>query len=65
MVSPILGLSEAAARSTTAAKLVRQLGGDLEHIVARALRKEPGQRYVSVDAFAEDLREWTLDQHAP
>ena len=30
--------------------------GDLEAIVAKALRKNPGERYASVDAFADDLR---------
>jgi len=33
----------------------RQLEGDLDAIVAKALRKEPGQRYATVDALAADL----------
>ena len=32
-----------------------QLGGDLEAIVAKALAKEPGQRYASMDAVSADL----------
>lgn len=32
------------------------LRGDLDTIVAKALRKDPAQRYVSVTAFADDLR---------
>ncbi len=34
----------------------RRLTGDLDAIVSRALRKEPDQRYVSVEALAEDIR---------
>ncbi|MBW8758337.1 MAG: protein kinase [Burkholderiales bacterium] len=33
----------------------RQLEGDLDAIVAKALRKEPDQRYPTVDALAADL----------
>ncbi len=36
--------------------LRRQLEGDLDNIVAKALQKEPGRRYASVAAFSEDLR---------
>ncbi len=36
--------------------LVRQLSGDLDAIVAKALAKAPGQRYASVEALADDLR---------
>jgi serine/threonine-protein kinase len=57
-------LAQAAAeRGTMPARLQRQLHGDLEHIVARALRKEPGQRYATVTALAEDLRR--LRDHEP
>jgi eukaryotic-like serine/threonine-protein kinase len=34
----------------------RQLSGDLDHILLKALRKEPEQRYVSVEQFSEDIR---------
>jgi eukaryotic-like serine/threonine-protein kinase len=34
------------------------LRGDLDNIVLKALRKEPRERYVSVFAFADDLRAW-------
>ena len=34
----------------------RRLQGDLDNIVARCLRKEPGERYATVAALAEDLR---------
>ncbi|MBS0446821.1 MAG: serine/threonine protein kinase [Proteobacteria bacterium] len=46
----------AAARSTTPAALVRRLRGDLDNVVAKALRKAAGERYASVEALAEDLR---------
>ncbi|MEO8310918.1 MAG: serine/threonine-protein kinase [Caldimonas sp.] len=46
----------AAERATTAAGLRRQLEGDLDNIVARALRKRPEERYPTAAAFADDLR---------
>jgi eukaryotic-like serine/threonine-protein kinase len=45
----------AASRSTTPDRLRRGLRGDLEHIVAQALRKLPGERYASVLALTDDL----------
>jgi serine/threonine-protein kinase len=36
--------------------LRRQLQGDLDTIVMKALRKEPAKRYGSVDALADDIR---------
>jgi serine/threonine-protein kinase len=36
----------------------RALRGDLDTIVATALRKEPARRYASVEALAEDLRRY-------
>jgi serine/threonine protein kinase len=42
-------------------KLEPRLRGDLEMVLAKALRKEPQERYSSVDALADDLRaylEW-------
>jgi serine/threonine protein kinase/Tfp pilus assembly protein PilF len=40
----------------------RALRGDLENIVAKALRKRPEERYVSVTAFADDLRRYLRDE---
>ena len=39
-----------------ATRLRRRLQGDLDNIVAKALRKEPGRRYPSVFALSEDIR---------
>ncbi len=41
-----------------AARLRRQLAGDLDNIVQMAMRKEPERRYASVDRFAEDVRRY-------
>ena len=41
----------------------RQLSGDLDAILNKALKKEPAERYATVEAFADDIRRF-LD-HAP
>ncbi len=41
-----------------AEKLRRELSGDLDNIILKALRKEPARRYVSVDQFSEDIRRY-------
>src|SRR4029079_13588776 len=46
----------AARRGTTPDRLRRLLKGDLDTIVGKALKKEPGERYATANAFAEDLR---------
>ncbi len=43
-------------RDTTPLRLKRELQGDLENIVAKALKKAPAERYPTVDALADDLR---------
>ena len=48
----------AAARATTPRKLRRTLRGDLDNIVARALKKRPSERYASAEAMADDLRRY-------
>jgi eukaryotic-like serine/threonine-protein kinase len=45
----------AAQRGTTSEKLGRVLRGDLDTIAAKALKKNPVERYPSVAAFADDL----------
>lgn len=42
-------------RNTTADGLRKRLTGDLDNILAVALRKDPGHRYLSVDQFQQDL----------
>jgi eukaryotic-like serine/threonine-protein kinase len=46
----------AAQYGTTSSRLRRQLRGDLDTIVAKALKKNPDDRYASVTAMADDLR---------
>ncbi len=43
-------------RGTSREKLRRQIRGDLETILSKALKKNPGERYASVTAFGDDLR---------
>lgn len=43
-------------------KLVRQLQGDLDHILMKAIATDPAQRYVSADAFARDLDRYAAEQ---
>ncbi len=45
-----------AVQESPSAPHARELEGDLDTIVLKALRKEPGRRYDSVDRFAEDIR---------
>jgi eukaryotic-like serine/threonine-protein kinase len=52
----------AARRSSTPERLRRMLLGDLDTIVAKALKKDPSERYVSVTAFADDLRRYLRNE---
>ncbi len=47
--------ANAVARASDPKRLRRALAGDLDHIVSKALRKEPNQRYPSVELFAADI----------
>jgi serine/threonine protein kinase/tetratricopeptide (TPR) repeat protein len=66
VISKLSGESEndrnriAERRGHTAIKLRAELSGDLDAIVATAMRKEPDRRYASVQAFAEDLNRHLL-----
>jgi eukaryotic-like serine/threonine-protein kinase len=51
---PIADIAEA--RSSSADRLSRQLLGDIDSIVMRALRKEAQHRYSSVEQFAADVQ---------
>lgn len=45
----------AAARRTTTRRLAQTLKGDLDTIVLKALKRAPGERYLSVSALAQDV----------
>jgi eukaryotic-like serine/threonine-protein kinase len=49
-------ITNARKRATTSDKLARMLRGDLDTIVAKALKKNPPERYPSIKAFADDLQ---------
>lgn len=49
-------------RNTNPEKLRKELSGDLDNIILMALRKEPQNRYVSAEAFSEDVRRY-LEGH--
>ena len=53
-------LSESVQRQAdpTLARHARRLRGDLDTIVAKALKKRPAERYVHAEALADDLRRW-------
>jgi eukaryotic-like serine/threonine-protein kinase len=55
--------SNATRRTTTPDKLSRLLRGDLDTIVAKALKKNPQERYASVTAMADDLQRYL--RHEP
>jgi len=46
----------ASERGTSPDRLRRRLRGDLDHVLAKALEKDPARRYASVAAMADDLR---------
>jgi serine/threonine protein kinase len=58
-----VAVDAAANRAATPEKLRRQLRGDLDRIIAKAIKKEPAERYPSALAFADDLRRYL--QHQP
>ena len=49
-------VENAARRASTPSGLRHALRGDLDNIVAKALKKAPAERYASVTAFADDIR---------
>jgi len=51
-------VTNARRRATTPDKLARLLRGDLDTIVAKALKKNPRERYASIKAFADDLHRY-------
>ncbi len=55
--------SAAAQRDRSVERLRRQLRGDLDTIIGKALKKNPRERYASVGAFADDLQRFL--RHEP
>jgi eukaryotic-like serine/threonine-protein kinase len=49
-------------RASTPDKLQRLLRGDLDTIIAKALKKKPTERYPSVTALADDLRRYLKNE---
>jgi serine/threonine-protein kinase len=47
-----------ASASASDPRTARQLGGDLDSILNKALKKAPGDRYATMDAFAQDLQRY-------
>ena len=47
---------------TTEPAAARLLRGDLDNIVAKALKREPAERYATADAFAEDLHRFLANE---
>jgi eukaryotic-like serine/threonine-protein kinase len=52
------GALSAGSRADSPEKLQHLLRGDLDTIVAKALKKDPQERYASASAFADDLRRY-------
>ena len=53
-----IDVASAEKRGATPEKLRRWLRGDLDTILAKALKEKPGERYSSVAAFGDDLRRY-------
>ena len=67
IVAPTRGTADithrnAVRRATTPDRLSRMLRGDLDTIVAKTLKKNPQERYVSVSALADDLRRYLSNE---
>ncbi|MEO6280650.1 serine/threonine-protein kinase [Roseateles sp.] len=59
----IAGIEAPRASDTASdALLKRQLRGDLNAILNKALKKRPDERYLTMDAFAHDLRRYLADE---
>jgi eukaryotic-like serine/threonine-protein kinase len=61
-VAPSEETAYAERRGVAPEKLRRRLRGDLDTIVAKALKKSPQERYTSVTALADDLRRYLGDE---
>lgn len=61
-LSAAVSAEQARTRRSTPARLRRLYLGDLDNIVAKAIRKDPAERYPTVSAFADDLRRYLAHQ---
>jgi Tol biopolymer transport system component len=57
-----IGTANAARRGLTPDKLSRVLRGDLDTIVATALKEDPSERYASVAGMADDLKRYLKNE---
>jgi len=57
-VVPLTPESVSRARASQPDKLRRQLEGDLDNIVLKAMRKEPQRRYASAEQLSDDIRKY-------
>ena len=55
-------VANASRRATTPDGLRRMLRGDLDLILAKALKKDPAERYQSASSFADDLRHYLRNE---
>jgi serine/threonine-protein kinase len=59
----LAGDAPLASSRVTDKKLARQLKGDLDAILAKAIKRDPNERYTTADALAADIQRY-LDGHA-
>src|ERR1700722_3640205 len=65
VISKLSGEKDADRRGLSPQRLRARLSGDLDAIVAMAMRKEPDRRYPSVEALADDLNRHLLRPPVP
>jgi eukaryotic-like serine/threonine-protein kinase len=58
LINAVIKQDPPRASTTVSESRRRALQGDLDNIIAKALRRSPAERYVSVAEFAEDLRRY-------
>ena len=61
-LSPEVGTQVAAERRTSRDRLERMCRRDLDNILAKALKKQPPERYTTVVAFADDVGRYRRDE---